>query len=103
VATEVTVLTKEVIQPFLVDPLATYAYYDYKDVDAGLWYNGTTYLLLVVNMASTEIYVPWKDIGLTRITNGTTQVKQVYPSLQNTNATGLNLKSGDIGIYTATP
>ncbi|KAJ8594157.1 hypothetical protein M405DRAFT_785019 [Rhizopogon salebrosus TDB-379] len=103
VATQVTVLTKEIIQPFLVDPLATYAYYDYKDVDAGLWYNGTTYLLLVVNMASTEIYVPWKDIGLARITNGTAQVKQVYPSLQNTNATGLNLKSGDIGIYTATP
>jgi len=103
VATQLTVLIKDVIQPFLVDPTATYAYYDYQDVDAGLWYNGTDYLLLVVNMASTGIYVPWKDVGLGHLTNPTTQVHSVYPGSQNFNATGLNFKAGDIGIYTATP
>ncbi|OAX42413.1 hypothetical protein K503DRAFT_779911 [Rhizopogon vinicolor AM-OR11-026] len=101
-ATKLTVLIKEVIQPFLVDPTATYAYYDYQGVDAGLWHNGTAYLLLVVNMGE-NVYVPWKDVGLGWITNGTTQVQSVYTSSQSVNATGLNFKPGDIGIYTATP
>jgi len=72
-------------------------------VDAGLWYNGTAYLLLVVNMASTDVYVPWKDIGLSWITNATTQVQSIYPASQNLTATGANFKPGDIGIFTAKP
>ncbi|KAG2757736.1 hypothetical protein P692DRAFT_20813807 [Suillus brevipes Sb2] len=102
-ATNLTVLISQFIQPFIVDPNATYASYDYLGVDAGLWHNGTAYLLLVANLVNAEVYVPWKEVGLGSITNATTQLQRVFSVSQNTNATGLNFRPGGIGIYTATP
>lgn len=102
-STNLTILIKDFIQPFIVDPNATYASYDYLGVDAGLWNNGTAYLLLVTNLVNAEVYVPWKEVGLGSITNATTQLQRVFSVSQNTNATGLNFRPGGIGIYTATP
>ncbi|KAG2078440.1 hypothetical protein BDR04DRAFT_311283 [Suillus decipiens] len=102
-ATNLTVVIKDYVQPFLVDPNATYANYDYLGVDAGLWHNGTAYLLIVANLVDAILYVPWKDVGLGSITNATTQVHRIYSTEQTTNATGLNFLPGGIGIYTVTP
>ncbi|KAG0706208.1 hypothetical protein DFH29DRAFT_902647 [Suillus ampliporus] len=103
-AVTLTVLTKDVLQPFMVDPNATFASYDYMGVDAGLWYNGTAYLLLVANLGNGTVYVPWTEVGLpASTTNATTQVQRIFSVSQNTNVTGLNFRPGGIGIYTATP
>lgn len=103
-AVSLTVLTKDVLQPFMVDPNATFASYDYMGVDAGLWYNGTAYLLLVANLGNGTVYVPWTEVGLpASTTNATTQVQRIFSVSQNTNVTGLNFRPGGIGIYTATP
>ena len=91
------------IQPFIVDPKATYETFNIQGVDASLWNNGTAYLLLVANFNSTQVYVPWGDVGLGAITNVTTQVQRIFSVGQNTNETGLNFRVGGIGIYTATP
>ena len=93
----------QTIQPFLVDPRATYATYSVQGVDAGLWYNGTTYLLLVVNLNKTGTFAPWGEIGLGWVTNATTQVQQIFSVPEGTNAKGLRFGPGDIGIFTATP
>ncbi|KAF9238634.1 hypothetical protein BU15DRAFT_88279 [Melanogaster broomeanus] len=92
-----------VIQPFLVDPTATFQGFEYGGVDAGLWYNSTAYLLIVTNLEGNEVYVPWGAVGLGAITNSTTQVQRIFSVSQNTNATGLNFRPGGVGIYTATP
>jgi len=92
-----------VIQPFIVDPTATFQSFDYGGVDVGLWNNGTAYLLLVANLNNTEVYIPWTEVGLGAITNTTTQVQRIFSVSQNTNNTGLNFRPGGIGIYTATP
>ncbi|KAL4065515.1 hypothetical protein V8B97DRAFT_1875292 [Scleroderma yunnanense] len=104
-ATNFTGIVAENIQPFLINPEATYANYYYQGVDAGLWYNGTTYLLLVSNMVNTEVIVPWSAVGLGAITNATdpTQVRRILSVNQNFNTSSLNFLSGGIGIYTATP
>ncbi|KAG1816674.1 uncharacterized protein BJ212DRAFT_1480546 [Suillus subaureus] len=102
-ATNLTVLIKDIVQPFIVDPNATFTNYDHLGVDAGLWHNGTAYLLVVANLVNAIVYVPWTDVGLGSITNSTTQVQRIFSVSQNTNATGLNFLPGGIGIYTATP
>jgi hypothetical protein len=102
-ATNFTVILAETIQPFVVDPTATFVNYNYMGVDAGLWNNGTAYLLVVANLNGTEVYVPWGEVGLGKVTNATTQVQRIFSVAQNTNATGLNFRPGGIGIYTATP
>ncbi|KAG2117117.1 uncharacterized protein F5147DRAFT_604571 [Suillus discolor] len=102
-ATNLTVIIKDIIQPFIVDPNATFATYDHLGVDAGLWHNGTAYLLIVANLVNAQVYVPWKDVGLGSITNTTTQVERILSVSQNTNATGLNFLPNGIGIYIATP
>ncbi|KIJ18323.1 hypothetical protein PAXINDRAFT_167512 [Paxillus involutus ATCC 200175] len=98
-----TKLVTEYIQPFIVDPKATYDVFNYGGVDAGLWGNGTAYLLIVVNLNSTAVYVPWDGVGLGGITNSTTELQRIFSVAQNTNVTGLNFRPGGIGIYTATP
>ena len=98
-----TSIITQTIQPFLVDPHATYATYSVQGVDAGLWYNGTTYLLLVVNLNETGTFTPWGEIGLEWVTNATTQVQQIFSVPEGANATGLRFGPGDIGIFTATP
>lgn len=102
-ATNLTVIIKDIVQPFIVDPNATFTTYDYLGVDAGLWHNGTAYLLIVANLVTAQVYVPWKDVGLGSITNTTTQVERILSVSQNTNATGLNFLPNGIGIYIATP
>ncbi|KAG2044534.1 hypothetical protein BDR03DRAFT_908950 [Suillus americanus] len=108
-ATSLTVLFQDYVQPFLVDPNATFVNHNYQGVDAGLWYNGTSYLLLVVNMNSTQsdIYVPYQDIGLGWITNATKQVQRVFSVYENPaasgNLTGTTFEPGGIGIHIATP
>jgi len=100
-AFNVTVIIKQVVQPFLVDPNATHVTYSYQGVDAGLWHNGTAYLLLVSNNVNAEAHVPW---GEGCVTNVTTQVQRIFSVEQTANTTGLNLRRpGSIGIYTATP
>ncbi|KAG1886003.1 hypothetical protein F4604DRAFT_1969065 [Suillus subluteus] len=108
-AASLTVLIKDYVQPFLVDPNATSVRYNYQGVDAGLWYNGTSYLVLLVNMDNTEsnIYVPYQDIGLGWITDATKQVQRVFsvyevPTAPN-NLTGVTFQPGAIGIHIATP
>ncbi|KAG8215344.1 hypothetical protein J3R82DRAFT_8939 [Butyriboletus roseoflavus] len=102
-AQNVTTVVTQAIQPFIVDPKATHETFNIKGVDAGLWYNGTAYLLLVANYNSSSVYVPWGEVGLGKVTNATTQVQRILSVSQNTNATGLNFRPGGIGIYTATP
>ena len=102
-AENLTGVITQTIQPFLVNPRSTHATYYVQGVDAGLWYNGTAYLLLVVNNNPGEVYVPWGKVGLGHVTNGTTQVQRILSVSQNSNATGLNFRPGGIGIYTATP
>ncbi|KAG1850583.1 hypothetical protein DFJ58DRAFT_729172 [Suillus subalutaceus] len=108
-AASLTVLIKDYVQPFLVDPNATSVRYNYQGVDAGLWYNGTSYLVLLVNMDNTgsNIYVPYQDIGLGWITDATKQVQRVFsvyevPTAPN-NLTGVTFQPGAIGIHIATP
>ena len=92
------------IQPFIVDPKATYKTFNVKGVDVSLWNNGTAYLLLVANVNSSEAFVPWADVGLGTLTNVTTQVQRVLAVDQHTNETGLNLfLPNSVGIYTVTP
>ncbi|KAG1856791.1 hypothetical protein F4604DRAFT_1930614 [Suillus subluteus] len=102
-ATNLTVLITDVVQPFIVNSNVTFTKYDHLGVDAGLWHNGTAYLLIVANLADAIVYVPWGDVGLGAITNSTTQVQRFLSVEQNTNATGLNFLPGGIGVYTATP
>ncbi|KAG1732635.1 uncharacterized protein EDB91DRAFT_664266 [Suillus paluster] len=103
-AGNLTVLVKNFVQPFIVDPNATFASYDYKGVDAGVWHNGTAYLLLVTNLVNAGVFMPWTAFGLpASTTNATTQVQHIFSVSQNTSVTGLNVRPGGIGIYTVTP
>ncbi|KAG2137495.1 hypothetical protein DEU56DRAFT_756073 [Suillus clintonianus] len=102
-ATNLNVLITDVVQPFIVDPTATYANYDYQDVDIGVWYNGTAYLLIVANLGNAQVLVPWKETGVPITSNATTQLQRIFSVSQNTNITGLRFLPGGIGIYTATP
>lgn len=101
-ATNLTAIVTENIQPFLVNPRATFSVYNYQGVDAGLWNNGTTYLLLVANTLNNEVIVPWGAVGLGQITNATAQVQRIFSVAQNFNVSSLNFRPGGIGIYTAT-
>jgi len=101
------------VQPFLVNPDAGYAAYDYNGVDIGVWYNGTAYLLLVAHLNATMngnsnstaglVVVPWSAVGLGAITNVTQQVQRIYAVGQNYSASGVDADPGGIGVYTATP
>lgn len=102
-APSLTAVVAQTIQPFIVDPSATYETFNVGGVDAGLVSNGTAYLLLVANFNSTGVYVPWGDVGLGKVTNATTQIQRIFSVAQNTNDTGLNFRPGGVGIYTATP
>lgn len=106
-ASALTVLIQKYVQPFLVDPNATSTSYNYQGVDAGVWYNGTSYLLVVVNMNSTQVYAPYEDIGLGWITNATKQVQRVVSIYEiptaSGNLTGITFESGGIGVHIATP
>ncbi|KAH0834098.1 hypothetical protein J3R83DRAFT_11385 [Lanmaoa asiatica] len=93
----------QTIQPFIVDPMGKHETFNIQGVDAGLFNNGTAYLLLVANLNNTSVYVPWGAVGLGAVTNATTQIQRIFSVSQNTNATGLNFRPGGIGIYTATP
>ena len=115
VAQSVTPIIAKTVQPFLVNPDATYAAYNYSGVDVGLRCNGTAYLLLVASLdaemsasstaAAAEVVVPWSAVGLggAIITNATQQVQRVYAVAQNVSASGVEVMSGGIGIYTVTP
>jgi len=85
-------------RPFLVNPDATYAAYNYNGIDAGSWYNSTVYLLLVANMSSnsTEVVVPWSAVRPGTITNATSagQVHRVFVVGQNVNADGPGVLKG---------
>lgn len=106
-AVGLTVLIQNYVQPFLVDPNATSTSYNYQGVDAGVWYNGTSYLLVVVNLNSTQVYAPYQDIGLGWITNATKQVQRVVSIYEiptaSGNLTGITFEPGGIGIHIATP
>jgi hypothetical protein len=106
-AAALTVLIQQYVQPFLVDPNATFSRYNYQGLDAGLWYNGTSYLLLVVNMNSADVYAPYRDLGLGWITNATAQVQRVFSVYElpanSGNLTGTTFQPGGIGIHIATP
>ena len=102
-ATTLTRIFAETVQPFIANANATHETFNVGGVDAGLWNNGTAYLLLVANFNQSEVYVPWGDVGLGKVTNATTQIQRILSVSQNTNATGLNFRPGGIGIYTATP
>ncbi|KAG9317795.1 hypothetical protein JVU11DRAFT_2018 [Chiua virens] len=107
-AVNLNVLITQTVQPFLVNPQvqATFEAFNVDGVDAGLWYNGTAYLLIVTNFnaSSVPVYVPWSAVGLGAVTNGTTQVQRIFTGqAQYGNASGLGLGNGGIGIYTATP
>ncbi|KAI6037979.1 hypothetical protein EDC04DRAFT_2070394 [Pisolithus marmoratus] len=102
-ATNLTGIITETIQPFLGNPRATFSVYNYYGVDAGLWYNGTMYLLLVANTVNEQVIVPWSAVGLGHLTNETAQVQRIFSVAQNANSSSLNFKPGGIGIYTATP
>ncbi|KAG2756340.1 hypothetical protein P692DRAFT_20791093 [Suillus brevipes Sb2] len=106
-AASLTFLIQDYVQPFMVDPNATFASYEYQGVDAGLWFNGTSYLLLVVNMNSSQVYAPYQDLGLGWITNATEQVQRVFSVFEvptaSGNLTGTTFQAGGIGIHIATP
>ncbi|KAG2076804.1 hypothetical protein BDR04DRAFT_1089043 [Suillus decipiens] len=106
-ATDLTGPIQQYVQPFLVNPNVTFATYDYQSVDAGVWYNGTSYLLIVVNMNNFQIYAPFQDIGLGWVTNATEQVQRIFSVYELPtspgNLTGTTFESGGIGIYIATP
>ncbi|KAG6377717.1 hypothetical protein JVT61DRAFT_14488 [Boletus reticuloceps] len=102
-ATALTVVIAETVQPFLVDPEVTHETFNVGGVDAGLWDNGTAYLLLVTSFGASNVYVAWADVGLGEVTDGTTQVQQIFSVGQTTNATGLNSGPGGIGVYVAMP
>ncbi|KAG2155662.1 hypothetical protein DEU56DRAFT_897582 [Suillus clintonianus] len=106
-AAGLTVLIQKYVQPFMVDPNATFASYDYQGVDAGLWNNGTSYLLLVVNMGNAQVYMPYQDIGLGWVTNATKQVQRIFSVFEVPtaagNLTGVTFQAGGIGIHIATP
>ncbi|KIM61882.1 hypothetical protein SCLCIDRAFT_25538 [Scleroderma citrinum Foug A] len=99
------------IRPFLVNLDATYATYDCNGVDAGLWCNGTAYLLLVASLnadmdmnGTAAVVVPWSAVGLgTAVTTATQQVQRVFAVAQNVSASGVEVMSGGIGVYTVTP
>lgn len=94
----------EYVQPFIVNPKVTHETYNVDGVDAGIWWNGTAYLILVANLNTTIVYVPWASVGLHGITsNDTSQLQRIFSVTQNTNVTGFNFRPGGIGIYTATP
>jgi hypothetical protein len=108
-----TSVVARVIQSFISNPEVTVTHQTFNagGVDAGLWYNGTAYLLLVANLNSSEssgallpAYVPWADVGLGMVTsNDTSQIQRIFTNLQTTNVTGLKFKTYGIGIYTVTP
>ncbi|KAF8125647.1 hypothetical protein EV363DRAFT_1402396 [Boletus edulis] len=102
-ATALTVVIAETVQPFLVDPEVTHETFNVGGVDAGLWDNGTAYLLLVTSFDAADVYVAWADVGLGEVTDGTRQVQQIFSVGQTTNASGLNSCPGGIGVYVATP
>ncbi|KAG1774025.1 hypothetical protein EV702DRAFT_1280913 [Suillus placidus] len=106
-AAYLTVLIQNYVQPFMVDPNATLVNYRYQGVDAGVWYNGTSYLLLVVNMNNSQVYAPYQNMGLGWITNATKQVQRVFSVFEiptaSGNLTGITFQPGGIGIHIATP
>ncbi|KAG2137480.1 hypothetical protein DEU56DRAFT_756062 [Suillus clintonianus] len=102
-AAHIGVVITDVIQPFIVDPTATFSSYDHQGVDAGLWYNGTAYLLIVSNLGEAQVFLPWKEVGLSITSNATTQLQRIFSINQNTTLTGLNFEPGAVGVYTATP
>ena len=104
-------VVSRVIQSFIANPniTVTHETFNAGGVDAGLWYNGTAYLLLVANLNSSAgallpAYVPWADVGLGKVTsNDTSQIQRIFTNSQTTNVTGFKFKPYGIGIYTVTP
>lgn len=103
-APAITALFSTDVQPFVVDPDVVYTTYFYNGVDAGLWYNGTAYLLLVANTETVAVFVPWEAVGLGGITNSTDQVQRLISIGQHYNDSGLNIYlSEGVGMYIAVP
>ena len=100
-AKNLTPIIAEIVQPWIVNG-TWHTTYLYQGVDAGLWYNNTDFLLLVANMNSSEVIVPWSGVGLSVVTNATKQVQRIFSVAQNFDEHGLNFRPGGIGIYTAT-
>lgn len=92
------------IQPFIVGPSIIHEPINFQGVDTGVWFNGSAYLLLVANLNSSSIFMPWGALGIDKLTsNSTDQLQRIFSVAQNTNVSGLNFRPGGIGIYTATP
>ncbi|KAI9571954.1 hypothetical protein HD554DRAFT_2326703 [Boletus coccyginus] len=94
------------VQPFIANPTVTHATYNISGVDASVWWNGTTYLILGANFNVTaeNVHVPWATIGLKGITsNDTSQLHRIYTVSQIPDASGFNFGSNGVTIYTATP
>ena len=50
------------------------------------------------------VVVPWSAVGLgTAVTTATQQVQRVFAVAQNVSASGVEVMSGGIGVYTVTP
>ncbi|KAI6151535.1 hypothetical protein BKA82DRAFT_4100289, partial [Pisolithus tinctorius] len=89
----------EYVQPYLVRPQVAYSLHSYGSVDAGVWYDGTSYLLIAANVNGTETFVPWGSLGLGKVTNATAQVQAHYSVGQPFNDTGLTSTPTGVGIY----
>lgn len=92
----------EYVQPYLVRPEVTQTIYSYEAVDASVWYDGTSYLVVVANVNGTETIVPWASIGLGKVSNVTAQVQEHFSVGQPFNDTGFESTPSGVGIYTVT-
>ncbi|KAI6003487.1 hypothetical protein F5J12DRAFT_155331 [Pisolithus orientalis] len=92
----------EYVQPYLVRPQVAYSLHSYGSVDAGVWYDGTSYLLIAANVNGTETFVPWGSLGLGKVTNAAAQVQARFSVGQPFNDTGLTSTPTGVGIYTVT-
>ncbi|KAG1816721.1 uncharacterized protein BJ212DRAFT_170015 [Suillus subaureus] len=71
------VIRKHIVQPFIADPNATFASYNYQVMDTGLWYNGTVCLLIIPNLGNAQVHMPWNKTGLPITTNATMQLQHI--------------------------
>ncbi|KAI6099015.1 hypothetical protein F5141DRAFT_1144020 [Pisolithus sp. B1] len=101
-ASILTNIITEYVQPYLVRPKVTQTIYSYEGIDASVWYDGSSYLVIVANVNGTETIVPWASIGLGKVTNATAQVHAHFSVGQPFNSTGFDSTPSGVGIYTVT-
>ncbi|KAI6169075.1 hypothetical protein EDD17DRAFT_1525052 [Pisolithus thermaeus] len=90
------------VQPYLVRPQVTQTIYSYEGIDASVWHDGSSYLVIVANVNGTETIVPWASIGLGKVTNAAAQVHEHFSVGQPFNDTGFDSTPSGVGIYTVT-